>query len=180
MLYFMETVNGFTCGGTDILKIIKFAKTLLDMIFFLVPMALIVIISIDLAKNVIAGKDDEMKKNFAIAIKRIMYCVALFLVETIVSFVITFIGENSNTYATCIAIAESDDIWKYQIDWDYYPYDVDSALDGADSNGEYVTYEYTKEDGTIGQITIYKDGYTKTDGSKGKIKIYENGTVKEK
>ena len=174
-------VNGFTCGGADVLKIIKFVKILLDAVFFIVPMGLIVFIMIDFAKNVIASKDDEMKKNAGVAFKRILYCVALFLVEPIVSFTINFIGENSDNYLKCISIAESDEVWKYQIDWDYYPYEFDSATEGTDSNGHYITYNYTKEDKTIGQIRIYKDGYTKSDGSKYKIKIYENGTViKEK
>ena len=184
-MFFLDgVVNGFTCGGTDILKIIKFVKTLLDMVFFIVPMGLIVIISVDFAKNVIAGKDDEMKKNFGVAIKRILYCVALFLVEPIVSFVITFIGENSNTYLTCLNIAESDEVWKYHIDWDYYPYDgietqEDFPADYEEGQG-YIIYNYTKENGITGQIKIYEIGYTKEDGTTGKIKIYENGTIKEK
>ena len=181
MLYFMETVTVFTCGGADVLKIIKFVKILLDAVFFIVQMGLIVFIMIDFAKNVIASKDDEMKKNFGIAIKRIMYCVALFLVEPIVTFAIDFIGENSDNYLKCISIAESDEVWKYKIDWDYYPYDDNSQVTSVDSNGEYVMYDYTKKDGTTGQIQIYKESYTKSDGSKANIKIYENGIViKEK
>ena len=162
MLFLDEVVNGFTCGGADVLKIIKFVSILLDIVLFIIPMALIVMVSVDFAKNVIAGKDDEMKKNVNLAIKRIMFCAALFLVNPIVSFVITFIGENSENYLKCIEIAESYEVWKYKIDWDYYPYDVDSAIEGEENGSKYVIYEYTKEDGTTG-----------------KIKIYENGTVKE-
>lgn len=185
MFFLDEVVNGFTCGGAEVLKIIKFVSTLLDIIFFIVPMALIVIIIIDFAKNVIASKDDEMKKNFGIAIKRIMYCVALFLVEPIVTFAIDFIGENSNTYLTCLNIAESDEVWKYQIDWDYYPYvgveEQEDFQTFKEGKNEYVMYDYTKKDGTTGQIKIYRDDYTKSDGSKANIKIYENGIViKEK
>lgn len=162
MLYFMEAVTGFTCGGTDILKIIKFVKILLDMLFFIVPMGLIVIIIIDLAKNVIASKDDEMKKNFGIAIKRIIYCVALFLVEPIVAFAIDFIGENSETYLDCIEIAESDEVWKYQIDWDYYPYDQSEPIhSGIVGNEEYVLYTHTNEAGVKYNIRIYKNGEIK-------------------
>lgn len=158
MLNFME-VTGFTCGGADILKIIKFVSTLLDMIFFIVPMGLIVMIIIDLSKNVIAGKDDEMKKNFGIAIKRIIYCVALFLVETIVTFAITFIGENSETYLKCISIAESDEVWKYKIDWDYYPYDQNEPIhSGIVGDKEFVLYTHTNREGIKYNIKIYKNG----------------------
>lgn len=156
---FLDVINGFTCGGTDVLRIIKFISILLDIVLFIIPMVLIIMVSLDLAKNVIAGRDDEMKKNMNIAIKRIIFCVALFLVNPIVSFVITFVGENSETYLKCIEIAESDDIWKYKIDWDYYPYegveDQETFGQGYDGKKKKKYIEYETEEGTI---KIWEDG----------------------
>lgn len=102
------TVNVFNakCGGADILKVIKFIWTLLSIVLFVVPMGLIVMISLDLVKNVIAGKEDDMKKNFNIAIKRIIFCLFLFLVEPICTFAIDMLGNNANVnWAECIEIA---------------------------------------------------------------------------
>lgn len=112
-------VTGFDCGGADILRIIKFIFILLDIVMFIVPMALIVMVSIDLAKNVIAGKEDEMKKNLNIAIKRIIYCAVLFLVPVIVDFAISLVSDLGFTYADCVTIAQEDDLSKWEIEYDY-------------------------------------------------------------
>lgn len=98
------------CTEPNILKVILFIKTLLKYILFIIPMGLIVMISIDFAKNVIAGNVDNMKKNLSIAIKRIIYCLALFLVPTIVSTAMSLLGNLNVNYATCITNAESSKI----------------------------------------------------------------------
>ena len=118
------------CGGADILRVIKFIWKLLDVVFFIVPIVLIVMISLDFAKSVIAGKDDEMRKNTGIVIKRIIYCVALFLVEPICGLAIDMLGNdaaidawqdgsgNNIGWAECIEIAvENDDFSDYEINW---------------------------------------------------------------
>lgn len=74
------------CYSADIIRIIYFIKELLKIIFFVVPIGLIVMLSVDLGKSVISGKEDEMKKNLNVFIKRIMFCVAMFFIPTIVSF----------------------------------------------------------------------------------------------
>ena len=70
--------NDIICGGADVLRILRFVFILLDMVCWIVPIGLIVMLMIDFGKNVIAGKEDEMKKNVNIAIKRIIYCIVLF------------------------------------------------------------------------------------------------------
>ena len=161
-MLFLDTVNGFTCGGADILKIIKFVDILLDAVLFIIPMALIIMVSVDFAKNVIAGKEDEMKKNTNIAIKRILFCAALFLINPFITFVVNFVGESGDSYLKCIEIANSETAWQYKIDWDYYPYDSESYIDaGNEDNKEYVIYSYTKDDGSKGKIKIYDNGSTK-------------------
>lgn len=116
------TVNyGVRCGGADILRIIKFVFTLLDIVLFIVPMGLIIMVSVDLAKNVIAGKEDEMKKNLNIAIKRIIFCMVLFLIPTIVSAAISLLGDLGVEYAGCIETAtECEDLSKFEIDYETF------------------------------------------------------------
>ena len=108
MTSFVEVLD--ICTEPNILKVILFIKTLLSYLFFIIPMGLIVMISIDFAKNVIAGKDDDMKKNLSLAIKRIIYCVAMFLVPTIVDATMGLLGELNVDYATCITNAETETI----------------------------------------------------------------------
>lgn len=109
-----ETEAMLNCGGIEVLKVIKFIWELLDIVFILIPIGLILFIALDFAKNVIAGKEDEMKKNMSIAIKRIIYCIAIFLVEVIVQFAINLLGENGVSYAKCINIATTEDLSQYE------------------------------------------------------------------
>ena len=159
-MIFLDTVTGFSCGGAEVLRVLKFVFMLIDLILFIVPMGLIVMVMVDFMKNVIAGKEDEMKKNAGVAIKRIGFAAVLFLIPHIVGFVISLLGSLGVDYATCIKIAEEEDnLWKYTIDWDYYPYTTESPVDSG--NG-WVKYNYTKtkDDGTVenGSVKIYKDG----------------------
>lgn len=130
---FLE-LTGYECGGADILKAIKFVASLLDIIFIIVPIGLIVMISIDFLKNVIASKEEEMKKNLNLVIKRIVFCVALFLVSPIVEFTVSLLGDLGVDYASCINIALKDDLNQYEIEYpeiDYGDNEVNLGGSGA-------------------------------------------------
>ena len=119
----MEGFNNAICGGADILRVIRFIFILLDLVTWIVPMALIVIISIDFGKNVMANKEDEMKKNVGIVVKRIIFCIALFFVMPIVEFVIGMLGDTASSgdksWLDCIEIATTqDDFSEYEINWE--------------------------------------------------------------
>lgn len=111
-------VTGFDCGGTTVLSVIKFIFSILDIVFFLVPIGLIVMVSVDFLKNVIAKKDEDMKKNSMLAFKRVLFCIALFLVDPIVQFSIKLLDEQGFGYAQCINIALEDDLSQYNIEYD--------------------------------------------------------------
>lgn len=102
------------CTNPDVLKVIFFIKQLLDIVFFIVPIGLIVMLGIDFFKNVAAAKEDDMKKNLSIAIKRIIYCVCIFFIPTIVSLLTKIVSDslgNTNiNYAECLVNANSDKI----------------------------------------------------------------------
>lgn len=115
-MFFLD-VTGFDCGGADVLRVLKFVFKFLDIILFIIPFILIVMISIDLGKNVVSAKEDDMKKNVQIAIKRIVYSLILFLVPTIVSAAINLLGNVGVDYAACINIAKTHDLSKYEIDY---------------------------------------------------------------
>jgi len=121
-MYFLEEVikvtDGFSCGGADVLRVIKFIFTLIDAILFIVPMGLIIMLSVDLFKNVIASKDDQMKKNVGLIIKRILYCVMLFLINPIVTFTMDFAGQAGMDFFKCVTIAKTEDLSKYTIEFE--------------------------------------------------------------
>lgn len=107
------------CGGAEVLRVIKFVWTLLDIVFFVVPIGLIVIITVDFLKNVISSKSDDMKKNLNIVIKRIIFCVLLFCVEPICRLSIGLLGDTVDVdWANCIEIAidPNTDFSEYEVE----------------------------------------------------------------
>ena len=119
MISFLE-LTAMECGGVEVLKVIKFVWSLLDLVFIFVPIGLIIFISLDFMKNVMAGKEDEMKKNLNLAIKRIMFCVVLFLVPVIVNLVINLLGDAEvdviTNFSDCIDMAQDEDLSQYEED----------------------------------------------------------------
>lgn len=103
------------CGGEGILKIIKFIWILLDCVKFIVPMGLIVMVMVDFAKNVISGREDDMKKNVSIVLKRIVFALVIFLIPSIVQTAIHLLGKYEVDYAFCIDVAVNEsDLSKYR------------------------------------------------------------------
>ncbi len=103
-MYFLANAaseGGTSCGGVEVLKIIEFIFKLLQIVLFIVPIILIVMIIIDLAKAVIAGKEDDMKRNQKLAIKRVIMCIAMFLVNAFVSVSMSLVKDTPN-YKSCI------------------------------------------------------------------------------
>ncbi len=90
------------CENPYVLKIILFGSNFIKIFYYLIPVILIVMLSIDFSKNVIFANDQSLvQKNVQTAIKRVIYIIVLFLVPTIVSAVLNLV-ENSNTFATNI------------------------------------------------------------------------------
>lgn len=52
------------CETSGVLKVILFIYELIKIVRFVVPIGLIVMVAVDLAKNVVSGKDKAMKKMY--------------------------------------------------------------------------------------------------------------------
>ncbi len=88
------------CENPYILKIILFVSNFLEIFYYLIPIILIIMLSLDFSKNVIFADDQSLvQKNVQKAIKRIIYIIILFLVPSIVSAALDLV-ENSNTLAS--------------------------------------------------------------------------------
>lgn len=79
------------CMGLE--PIIRILKNVVKLIQFGVPVLLILFGMIDLGKAVMSSKEDEMKKAQGTLLKRFIYAVAVFLVITLVTFVMGLVGE---------------------------------------------------------------------------------------
>lgn len=94
------------CTNPAVLKILSFIFQLLDILCFIIPMVLIIMLSVDFLKNVIASKDEEFQKNANMVIKRIVFAIVLFLLPTIVKFMLALVSDATNNlsgeYQSCI------------------------------------------------------------------------------
>ena len=72
----------------DIGFIVRILAKLLKYIHFLIPIFLIILVIVDIAKLVINNPDDKAKsKTFGNVVKRIIYAVIIFLLPTLVFFI---------------------------------------------------------------------------------------------
>lgn len=69
----------------------------LDILRYVAIIALIILSSIDFIKAVTQQDSDALKKAGQTFVKRLVYCVLIFLTPTIVNFLMKFIG----AYSTC-------------------------------------------------------------------------------
>lgn len=85
-----------TEGVATIISIVGF---ILKLIQWAVPILLIILGTIDLVKAVMAGKEDEIKKNQQVLFKRAIAAVIVFLVPLIVSTITGLLG--TDDWKTC-------------------------------------------------------------------------------
>ena len=81
----------------DSMKIFKFIGTIITFIKIIVPIILVIMGSIDLAKAVMAQKDDEIKKGYQSLMKRVIVAVIIFFLPSLVSMIIGLVGEEENS-----------------------------------------------------------------------------------
>ena len=116
------------CNNPEILRVIMFIITIIKVVFYLIPIGLILMMAFDFFKNIIAGKDSEMSKNTMLSVKRIVFCAVLFLVPSVVSLVIDVVDSalgTDNNYLSCVTNANSDTIVQKQTEY------AESLLDEA-------------------------------------------------
>ena len=85
----IQTTTDFCNGLFDVVVLLRNVVTLLQ---WAIPIGLVLFGMLDLGKAVIAGKEDEMKKAQGTLIQRVIYAIAIFLIITIVTFVVGLVG----------------------------------------------------------------------------------------
>ena len=106
-IYLLNLLSG-ACDNVNILRIILFIKNIINYAFILIPMGLIVMLSLDMAKNVVSDDESIQKKNFMMFIKRCIYVICLFSVPSFVNLVISLVDDNDlydlDNYKKCINV----------------------------------------------------------------------------
>lgn len=96
----------YSCGGSYLTgiptRIIKLTKFIYIFLQVLVPIAIIILGSLDLLKAVAAQKEDEIKKGQQVFIKRLIGAAIVFFVFAIVKFIISLVSDNSTSIINCV------------------------------------------------------------------------------
>jgi cytochrome bd-type quinol oxidase subunit 2 len=98
--------NNGACGGLE--QIVRVIKSLFNIIQILVPIALLIMGVIDLAKAVLASDDKEIKAATSKLVKRAIAAVAVFFAVTLVNVIMGLVAsgqdageETATNWATC-------------------------------------------------------------------------------
>ena len=85
------------CDYSGTIRVMKILGYVLLLVKILVPIILMGVVIIDLAKNLIAGKSEELTKCFSTFIKRLIASFIVFLIPTIMNYVFNVFLENDDT-----------------------------------------------------------------------------------
>lgn len=104
------------CEIPIVLQVIRFIKILINIVRFIVPIGLIIMVSLDFGKGIING-DKKPGEIIKLCSNRIIAAVVIFLIPTIVGFVLGLV-DRVTSYESCWSNAEVTIIEKYQLLWD--------------------------------------------------------------
>lgn len=104
-MYFLKGL----CDNDALLTLIRLIKVFVNLIKIAIPIGLIVFGSIDLGKAVIAGKEDEIKANQQILLKRLLAAVLVFFVTTFVELAMGLVGSEGDQWKDCWRAASKTD-----------------------------------------------------------------------
>ena len=107
----MMLLDYVSCGGTLIPRMNSFFPELVHLIINIIkigaPVLLIVLGMLDMAKGVMAQKEDEIKKAQGLFVKRLIAGVLVFLVFVVVELVFSLLAnitdENNDNIWDCVA-----------------------------------------------------------------------------
>ena len=105
-----KTASSVCTGG--IASVVGLAKMVIKVLQLVVPIGLIIMGTVDMAKAVIAGDEKKMKEAQKPFIKRIIAAVIVFLIPIIVNMVLSFVTTGNSDWIDCWNSAE----WNGAID----------------------------------------------------------------
>ena len=89
------------CENVSFLATVLFIKNLIKIISYIIPAILVLVVSIDLSKAVMANSDADMKRAQKIATKRIIIALVIFFVPILVEASFNIIGDKAGSWTSC-------------------------------------------------------------------------------
>ncbi len=102
---YLQMLADFNCTDTDAQKVVGLIKWVFNAICVAIPVIIIILIVIDIAKVATAGNVDDKAKKEATqkAITRLIYAVVIFLVPTIVNMIFKMLpsSDTGRSFVDC-------------------------------------------------------------------------------
>lgn len=110
MIFFLEDVAAIemNCGPSWMLRTLQFIKLILDVVYIVIPIALIILIIIDLSKGVISSDGDKISKATKLSISRLISAIIIFCIPWIVNFIMNVLGSLGINSVNCIKLEEEE------------------------------------------------------------------------
>ena len=105
-MFILDTYQKITCGNVTMPYVVAQITSLIILVIkIVVPLLIIILGMLDLGKAVMAGKEDEIKKNQTLFFKRVIAAVMVFLIIAVVKLVFGVLADASgdNTAVDCIS-----------------------------------------------------------------------------
>lgn len=100
------------CENFSFLATLLFIKKIIKILSYIVPAILILLLTIDMSKAVVAGNDDDIKKAQKISFKRIIASLIIFFVPLLVQVSFNMLGDNGGTWIKCFNDATDENVDK--------------------------------------------------------------------
>jgi len=100
----INTKATYSCGNMGLSfsgTIPNIVYLIIQLIWIIVPILLVVFGLMDLAKAVMAQKEDEIKKGQQTLVKRAIAAIIVFLVIPIVQIIINYVSGSDDTVVSC-------------------------------------------------------------------------------
>lgn len=124
-LLFLTKDESTACIDGSLLNIMRLVRLVIKVLQIAVPVGLILMGTIDMAKSVIAGDEKKIKEAQKPFVKRIVAAIIVFLIPYIVNIAINLVVSDASDWRNCWNTAGEDDYNK-----------INYNNDLKDANGE--------------------------------------------
>lgn len=124
-LLFLTKDESTACIDGSLLNIMRLVRLVIKVLQIAVPVGLVLMGTIDMAKSVIAGDEKKIKEAQKPFVKRIVAAIIVFLIPYIVNIAINLVVSDASDWRNCWNTAGKDDYNK-----------INYNNDLKDANGE--------------------------------------------
>ena len=108
-LLFLTKDESTACIDDSLLNIMRLVRLVIKVLQIAVPVGLILMGTIDMAKSVIAGDEKKIKEAQKPFVKRIVAAIIVFLIPYIVNIAINLVVSDASDWRNCWNTAGKDD-----------------------------------------------------------------------